>query len=319
MTPDYKLINADTGKDLTATLKPFVMSIALTESVDNTTDTLSLSLNGEGVNQFPVSGTNLQVHLGYQETGLANMGVYKVDTKILSGMPLALAIKAGASDFNAPYKEQKNRHWDHKTLGNILKVIAQDNGLELVTDMADEPVTYLEQFNESDMALVTRLAKEYAAFGTIKAGRLVFKSAKVEKVSILKLSDLLNFRLQWQDKPNFDATAAHWHDRNSNVSNIEVWDGQSWQHQLQGKTYTLKTIYTSQWQACKAAKAKWTQLKQMTLTAQLTLTGRTDLVSKMGIKLNGIISGLKTTTLNIQKITHTLNHNGYKISIDCRA
>lgn len=317
MKPDYKIINKDTGKDLTQILRPYITSISLTESVDNFTDTLTICLDGQGVQSFPASGTNIEVYLGYQKTGMASFGVYKVDTKSISGMPLKLTIKAGASDFNASYKEQKNRHWDDKTLSDILKSIAVENSLELKIDLVDdEVIKYLEQSNESDMALVTRLADEFSVYGTIKAGKLVFTSIKPTNAQAIKVSDLLSFNLSWYDKPRYDSVTANWHQLNSNVKNVEIWDGKSWNSDKIGKTYIVKEVFNSQYKSRKKAKQQWQKLKKMSFIAQLNMTGRIDIVSKMILNIKDLIPQ-QEIKLTVEKVTHTLNSSGYKIALDC--
>ena len=319
ITPAYKIINKDSGKDLTAALKPFIKSLSLTESGSSQNDTLSISMDGTGVSQFPVSGTNIELHLGYEETGLSNFGVYKVDSKTLNGMPLTLSIQAGASDFNASYKTQRSRNWDDKTLGDILKSIAKENDLLLTIDntLASTPITYLAQQQESDMNLVARLAKEHGANGTIKSGKLVFKEkGKPAQVRKIAPSDLISFRVNWTDKPKYDCVVATWHDLNSNVANEEIYNGVEFTGSIVGKSARVTIPGTSQFQARKQAKEHWLKLHELQLSANFSMVGDQAVVSKMGLELNGFIQETDGTVLFVSKVTHTLNHQGYKTNIE---
>jgi len=318
ITPDYKIVNKASGKDLTATLRPFIMSVSVTESADNQNDTLSITLNGEGVNQFPVSGTQLEVFLGYQETGLVSFGVYKVDTKTLTGMPLTLSIKAGASDFTAPLKSQKTRVFDKKPLADILQTIALENSLELQMGASYQgmAVDYLKQEQESDMNLITRLAKEHGANGTVKNGKLVFMEKAVPaKVQAISPADLKDFRMTWTDKPKYDRAIATWHDRNSNTPYEEIWDGMAF---ITDKTGNLARVYrqfNTQTEARNAAKAHWYALKEMQLKASFTMPGNPLMVSKLGLKLQGFIAEAQDQVLFITSTRHEIK-SGYVTRIE---
>jgi phage protein D len=319
ITPTYKIINADSGKDLTASIKPFIKSLSLTESSESTNDTLSISMDGTGIIAFPPSGTNIEVHLGYEETGLANFGVYKVDGKTLTGLPLTLSIQAGASDFNAPYKAQKSRNWDDQTLGDILKNIAAENSLTLVIDdaLASIQITYLAQQQESDMNLIARLAKEHSADGTIKSGKLVFKEkSKPARVRKITPSELTRFRVNWTDKPVFGCAVATWHDLNSNIAHQEIYSGEEFTDTIIGNPTRVKAVSSSQFEARKLAKEHWHKLGEMQLSGNFSMVGDIDIISKMGLELTAFIKETEGIVLLVKKVSHTINQQGYQTNIE---
>jgi len=318
ITPAYKIINKTSGKDLTATLQPFIISLSLTESADNQNDTLSISMNGEGINQFPASGVHLEILLGYAETELVSFGTYKVDTKTLSGMPLVLAIKAGASDFTAPIKSQKTRVFDKKPIEDILKTIAEENQLKLSVASSYQglAINYLKQEQESDMNLLTRLAKEHGAHGTVKNGKLVF-APKIQpaKVQSLTPADLTNFRLSWTDKFKYDRVVATWHDRAANIAHEEIWDGKQFVSDKTGNLAQVTGQSNSQVEARKKAKAHWYKLSEMQLKASISMAGNPHMVSKLGLNLQGFIPETQGTILFISSTRHEIK-NGYTTHIE---
>lgn len=317
--PDYRIINKTAGSDITAALRPYMIALSLTESADNQNDTLSISLNGQGVDKFPASGTKLEVHLGYQETGLVNFGIYQVDTKTLSGMPLVLTVKAGASDFNAaPLKSQKTRHFDNKTLGDILATIAQENTLDLAISngMSGPIVPYLRQNQESDMALIKRLAKEHGADGTVKAGKLVFKEkAQPAKTIAIKPSDLVDFRITWTDKPKFDSVVAAWRDRDTNTASQAVYDGTAFIASGTGKVAIAKGESNSLVEAQKKAKAHWYKLHQLQIKASMNMAGNPAIGSKLGLQMQGFIPEVENVVLFVSSVRHEIS-DGYKTAIE---
>jgi Bacteriophage probable baseplate hub protein len=318
ITPDYRIINKTVGKDITADLKPYMIALSLTESADNQNDTLSVSMNGQGINQFPPSGTKLEVHLGYKETGLASFGIYKVDTKTLSGMPLILNIKAGSSDFNSQIKTQKSVNFDNKPLGDILAAIANNNGLELVISptLSSKLVPYLRQDQESDMQLVKRLAREHSADGTIKSGKLVFKEkSKPAQIRTITPGDLIDFRITWIDRPKYDKVIATWHDRDTNTASQVIYDGKAFVGDTSGNIARVTPQSNSLVEAQKAAKAHWSKLNNLQLKASLNMVGDTTIVSKMGLKLSGFTPDTDGTILYVFSVRHEIG-TGYKTDVE---
>jgi len=317
-TPDYAIINKTNGQNITEQLKPWMIRLTLQESADNHNDTLSLSMNGQGINQFPPSGTVLEVQLGYKETGLVSFGHYKVDTKTLTGMPLVLNIKAGQTDFNAPIKTQKTRHFDNKTLGDVLATIAKENELEIAAlskPIADSVIPYLRQNQESDMNLIRRLAKEYSADGTVKSGKLVFKEKQQPAiVKTIHPSDLIDFRLNWIDKPKYDRVIATWHDRDTATAHEATYDGTAFVTDKTGLIARVTEKSNSQTEAKKRAASYWHTLHQLQLSATLNMTGNPTITSKTGLKLQGFTPDTDGIIIYVESVTHTIDA-GYKTTL----
>lgn len=313
-TPDYKIINKDSGADITAKLREFIVKITIKESSASANDTLSISIDAAGIDIFPLSGTKIECHLGYKETGLINFGVYKVDTKSVSGPPEIITVICGASDFNAAYKSQKSRHWDDKTLGGILRIVAASNGLELVIDdeLAAIQIKYMVQKQESDMNFVARLATEYAANGTIKAGHIYFKKGNgfYKTVNRSKLG-LINYHLQWIDKPKYDYVVATWQDINSSTSNEEIYDGEGFSLEYSGSVARVQEISQSQYEARKNAKAFWHKLEKMKLSGSMMMKGDPTIVSGLGFKLSEFGDTFDGRVVEVKNTTHTWQRNGY--------
>lgn len=320
ITPIYRLINLDSGTEITGLISPYLANLSLTESNDNKNDTLTIKVAGQGASKFPASGTNIELLIGYRESELVSFGAYKVDTKTLSGMPLSVSIKAGATDFSAPYKAQKSRNWDMVFLTDVLAYVAKVNGLELSVDDAfsDIFIEYLAQQQESDMQLIARLAKEHSAEGTIKSGKLAFKvKSKSTKTRDISPSDLTSFTINWFDKPKFDCATANWRDTNSNVAHKEIYDGKDFIGAETGNASQVKAVFTSQFLARKAAKSNLKNLNAQTLKATLGMVGDPTITSKQGLVLKGFMDEMDGTTLYITQTTHTISTSGYHTSIEC--
>lgn len=313
-TPNYKIINKDSGADITAKLRKFIVKITIKESSASANDTLSISIDAAGIDVFPISGTKIECHLGYKETGLINFGVYKVDTKSISGPPEIITVICGASDFNASYKSQKSRHWDDKTLGDILSTVAETNDLALVIDdeLAEIQVKYMVQKQESDMNFIARLATEYAANGTIKAGHIYFKKGNgVYKTVDRPKNGLVSYNLKWIDKPKYDYVVATWQDINSSTSNEEIYDGEGFSLEYSGSVARVKEISQSQYEARKNAKAFWHKLEKLKLSGTMNIKGDPNIVSGLGFKLSGFGDSFDGHVVEVKSTTHIWQRNGY--------
>ncbi len=316
--PDYRIINKTTGSDLTDLLKPFLVSLSLTESSDNQNDTLTVVIDARGINQFPKSGTVLEVFLGYQGFPLPGFGTYKVDTKKITGMPLLLTVKAGATDFTAPLKTQKSRHFEQQTLGEILNTIAKENALEIADlskQISSKLVPYLRQDQESDMNLINRLADDHSANGTIKGGKIVFKEiSEPAKVITITPDDLDKFSFTWIDKPSFDQVIATWHDTHLNQTFSEVYDGNSFVKTEKPSVSRVPGQFQNKIEARKKAKTKWHHLNSLKLKASFSMPGNTNVTSKLGCKLSGFIPEVEGLIVFVTTVTHTISNN-FKTSV----
>ncbi len=346
--PVFQLINAESGQRLKA-VERAVLSLTVEESADSTSDSLNLRLDASQLAVLPRSGTAIEVRLGYRGDVPVRMGVFKVGERVISGPPVTLTIRAQASDFAAPWKAKRTRHFDHTTVGEVLRAIAAEHGLRhsIDADLGAEPLEYLAQTQESDMQLVVRLADRFGAYGTIKDGRVVFQPSRQPAEPVrLRLNDLIRFEFRWEDKPAYDMLTARWADVNSNISHTVVWDGTDWpgaspvvsesgsvsnsgsvqsgrsydeSETTGGVVFEMPTRFTSELAARRALKAKWESLHRLKAHGRLTLPGRADLISKRQIEVSGFSAALDGQRWEILRSRHSIGNGGYVTEVELRA
>lgn len=144
---------------------------------------ISLSDHGEEPLDIPDPGTELQVSLGYDST-LVGMGKYIIDEIEISGAPDTVNIRAravvqtkGVQGAKVLMTTQKTRSWEAKTiLGDLVRIIGVEHGIiaTIAVELAAIVLPHIDQVNESDMALLTRLAKQYDAIAKPSGDYLVF-------------------------------------------------------------------------------------------------------------------------------------------------
>lgn len=153
-----------------------LISLTLSDKNGFQADELSLEISDhDGAVELPKKGVTLTAEFGF-ENGTQNKGEYIVEEVEHRGPPDVVCIRAQSADFSAKLLEQREESYDHTTLGEVLtKIAAHANLKPAIADKFKEiKIEHMDQHNESDANMLTRLAKDYGAVGTIKSGHLLF-------------------------------------------------------------------------------------------------------------------------------------------------
>lgn len=184
MRPTFQIIAA--GNDITEDISGRLVSMDITDSVDDKTDGLSITLEDvRGTLEPPKSGARLEVSIGYGGLN-TRMGAYVVDEVTIEGPPDTIAITASSTPFvtdrggggKSSFVSRKSRSWEGTTIGDIVSKIASECGLTPAIDdrIKNIPITHLAQVGESDANFVLRLARRYGGVLKPADGRLVIAS-----------------------------------------------------------------------------------------------------------------------------------------------
>ncbi len=230
--------------------------------------------------------------LGWDDTGLIYKGRYNVDETEHSGAPDTLSIRARSADLSGGLKVKRERSWDATPLATILSAIAAAYGLNplISTALATINIAHLDQANESDANLLTRLGRDHDAIAAIKAGRLLFMpTGKAVTASGLELPHITltradgdQHRFLQANRDAYTGVKAYYYEVNSAEK----------KEAIAGEGENLKELrhsYTDQASALKAARAELSRLQRGTATLSYTLArGRPDLVPDMTYSLVGV-------------------------------
>lgn len=185
MRPTFSITAA--GKDITQDVSSRLVSLDITDTVDETSDSLTLVLEDTtGTLAPPASGARLEVSIGYDFRNV-RLGSFVVDEVELDGPPDLFNITASSTPFvtdrggkgSAEFTSRKSRSWSGKTIGDIVSTIAGECGLSPVVDQSikDIVIPHVDQVAESDANLLVRIARRYGAVLKPADGRLVIASA----------------------------------------------------------------------------------------------------------------------------------------------
>lgn len=310
------------GSDIAQLISPRLMSLQLTDNRGLEADQLDLTLSDhDGLLVIPPRGAVVRLWLGWSDTGLMDKGSYIVDETEHSGAPDVLSIRARSADLRKGLKTKRERSWSATTLGEVLGDIAQSNGLTATISGALQglPIPQLDQANESDANLLTRLGEDFDAVATVKAGCLVCMAAGGGKTSsgldlphiTLTRADGDQHRFLQADRDSYDGVRAYYYDVNSAKKQEAIAGGGE-------NLKDLRHTYSDRQSALRAARAELNRLQRGAATLSYTLAkGRPDLIPELTYTLQGVKSEIDEIIWYGGNVQHSLTaDSGYTMSLE---
>lgn len=299
-----------------------LIMLTLSDKNGFSADELSIEISDhDGLVELPKKGVTLTAEFGF-EGQTSNKGEYIVDEVEHRGPPDVVCIRAHSANFRDTLLEQREQSYHDTTLGDILQQIAGRNQLELA--IADKykaiKIKHLDQNNESDGNLLTRLAKDYGAVGTIKSNHLLFiergagKTAGGEDLPTATIyrseGDSHSYRESDRNERVTGVRAYYHEHKKGKRKKVEVGD--------KGHYRNLKRTFPTKAAAEKAADAELKRLKSRAKTLTLNLAiGRAELFAEMPIKPVGYKPQIDNQQWFVAEISHSLNDSGYTCSVNC--
>ena len=318
-TPDY-LLTID-GADITARLRDRLIDLTLTDKRGLEADQLDLTVSDhDGQVTLPERGVVIRCHIGWREHPLVDKGAFTVDEVEHSGSPDKLLIRARSADFRAGFKTRKERSWHDKTLDEIIATIAAEHRLEpvIAATLKEVFISHIDQTNESDANLLSRLAELHDAIAAVKNGALLMLPiGHAQTGSGLNLQPLTLTRREGDShryseadrQSRYSGARAQWHDTSS-AKTASV---------IAGCPDCLKTLpktYASRAEAKSAAEAEWRRLQRGRQSMEITLAaGRADIIPELPVTLAGWKPPMDTINWLIAEIRHSVNDAGFTSQI----
>lgn len=309
------------GNDIAKLISPRLISLDLTDNRGMEADQLSISLSDhDGLLAIPPRSAVIRLWLGWSDSGLVDKGTYTVDETEHSGAPDVLSIRARSADLRKGLKTKRERSWSNSTVGDVLGDIAIANDLTatIAGELDGLAVLQLDQANESDANLLTRLGEEYDAVATVKAGNLIFMPSNGGKtVSGLDLPHITLTRADGDqhsflqaDRDSYDGVRAYFYDVNSAKKQEAIAGGGD-------NLKDLRHTYSDQPSALRAARSEWNRLQRGSATLSYTLAkGRADLIPELTYTLQGIKPDIDAIIWYGGNVQHSLSaDSGYTMSL----
>ncbi|WP_263144029.1 phage late control D family protein [Pseudomonas sp. RIT-PI-AD] len=303
------------GRDISTLITPRLIRLELTDNRGMDADQLSLSLaDHDGLLEIPPRGATVRLWLGWSTTGLVDKGSFTVDEIEHAGAPDVLEIRARSVDLRKALKRKRERSFHATTLGAILRTIAEAHGLQPVVAeaLAALPVAHMDQANESDANVITRLGEDNDAVATVKAGRLLFfprsggktaSGAPLGHVYLTRQDGDQHSYLE-ADRDSYDGVRAYYYDVNSAKKQDVIAGGGD-------NLKELRHTYSDRESALRAVRAHWRRLQRGTRTLRYTLAlGRPELIPEMTYTLSGVKGAIDAIVWHGGNVAHSLTADG---------
>lgn len=304
-------------EDITAKVRPRLISLTLTDKRAGESDELNITLDdSDGKLSLPRTGATIRLSLGWKLAGLVDRGRFTVDEVEWSSAPGQVQIRARSADMTKAFRIRTERSWRDTTLGAVVQQLAAANGLQarVAAALASIAVPVLVQHHTSDMALLRRLAREHDAVAAVKDGNLVFTPVgKASSASGVALPDLVltpalgsGARLRLADRGAGAGVEARWHDRDAaEKKTVKVGGGT-------GKPKRLRKTYHSEGAARAAASAENGRTDRAGAEFSMTLAeGRADVMPETPVTLSGFKPEADAIRWIVAEAAHKLDKGGF--------
>ena len=200
--PDFVI--AYEQKNITADIKPYLLSISYTDYLGGMSDELQIDIEDVDVRWlnawYPEQGDSLSLELGDQFTGLIKIGSFEIAEIEYEHPPSVVSIKALSTGITKANRTLQPKAYEKTTLDKIVRTIAGRLKLSVTGTVAAIDIERVTQYQERDVEFLTRLAREYGHTFKIVDKTLVFHAnaelAKQEPVALLLPEDIKRFRMR---------------------------------------------------------------------------------------------------------------------------
>lgn len=181
------------------------------------------------------------------------------------------------------------------------------------------PILQLDQTNESDANLISRLGEEFDAVASVKAGCLLCMPAGGGKTPsgqdlphiTLTRADGDQHRYLQADRDSYDGVRAYYYDVNSAKKQEAIAGGGD-------NLKDLRHTYSDQQSALRAARSEFKRLQRGSATLSYSLAmGRPDLIPELTYTLQGVKAELDAVIWYGGNFQHSLTADGgYTVSLE---
>lgn len=313
---------------------PRVSSITITDTAGLQSDTCEIVLTdhiGFLPIEIPPAGAEIQIALGYLFAA-SIIGTYIADEVEVSGPPNSMRITGFATAFGtsdggkSPLSEAKTRSWPNDTtVAALVATIAGETGFKAaVTAEAGKVVLpHVDQIDESDANLLTRIAREYGLIFKPGGGALVVclpgesvnASGEALPTVLLGRKQLTSWSMRIARREVSATVVAQYRDFGAAEPKEVTVEGAAGDVAGVAQVTRLRKIYPDEASATQAAKAEAARGSRAVKTLSLRLPGRADLMAEGRVLLLGVRLGVDGVWL-IKTVTHRLDAGGWSCTVE---
>ncbi|ROR58826.1 UNVERIFIED_ORG: hypothetical protein EC838_1146 [Providencia alcalifaciens] len=344
LTPAFVL--AAGGENINSLIQGRLMSLTMTDNRGFEADQLDIELDdSDGQLALPKRGETLSLHLGWKNEPLIYKGTFTVDEVEHSGVPDKLTIRGRSADFRDTLNVKREQSYHQKSLGDIVRTLAERNKLKAVIDEKLDKIklAHIDQTNESDGSFLTRVAKSEGAIVAVKNGNLLFMkqgqglTATGQPIQTMHINRSVGdgHRFTLADRGAYTGVIANWLDtrepkkkkavtvkrkRKSKQPTKPAEPKEKQGEYLageQGNVLTLSHTYATKENAARAAKANWEKIQRGVASFSIQLAvGRADLYPEMPVTVSGFKPEIDNAEWTLTRVVHSLNDSGFTTALE---
>ncbi len=314
------------GVPVSAGFMSRLISCTVTDKEGFSADTIDIELNGGPLIAVPRTKTLITCAMGYEETGVAFMGTFIVDEGSLDCLPYKIKLQGKSADMREKLKEHRERHFENKSVIDIVSQIAGEHGLSPQVDasVGSHKYKWFGQQNESALHVLRRLADRHGATMAIKNGRMIFgkKGAGITAAGAVVSSIVITPQMivegscsvKFAERPSHNQASGAWHDQGeAERKHEDAPAGKGTAH------YALRHTYADQDEAKAAAGSKGKDLERSGDTTSVTIIGNPAARGGGNMAYSGVHVQADGIPWVIETATHSFSKQGYTTQIEAKA
>lgn len=322
------LITAN-GVDITAKINDALIDLTINDQSGGESDTLTLRLDGTKVGKLPPMDAILRVSLGFNGAYYPQ-GAFTVDGMACSGFPEVVTINAtaaplGGVNAKSSLQSQRTQSWAEVTLEDILKVVASRNNLTplIAESLRSTIIKHIDQTSESDLAFVTRLARQYGAVSKVSNENWMFllegagtnaSGTKVLPIRPVYAGQCKSYSYNTKTRTKLSSAVAKWHNKETGKKGT-VREGTG------DPAFQIVYVYPNEDEAKAAVKARANSVKSGSETFTCSMAADQGLLQAFAeghIQPVGFRDEISSKLWRLKKLTKMLSKSGgMTISFEC--
>jgi phage protein D len=219
------------GKNVTGDVSRYLSKITYTDKVEAESDDVSLTFEDTTAvwqsSWYPSQGDTLQVKLGAPDN-LLDCGLFEIDEIELELSPDTLSVKGIAASISKSLRTRNSKAFEKQSLRKIAQYFADKHKLKLTGDAGKLQKIEIErktQDNQTDLAFLSSLAKEYGIVFSVRGDQLVFMDEsdleKADSIMTVDRSEMSKARFRDKTSQTFGGALAS--KRNVKTNKVVKW------------------------------------------------------------------------------------------------
>jgi phage protein D len=306
-----------------------LINVSVTDKEGIESDTFDMELNDGpevGFLAIPRTGAKVDIRIGYGAP--ASLGQFVVTKVTGKCIPYGLSISGKSEDLGgSKLKEKKDKHWDNKSVKDIVDDIAKDSGLSANVDseIGAHQYEWFGQQDESPIHVLRRLEQRHNGLFKVKDGQLIFSARGSGNSAggsfmgscVVTPSMIIQGTCTFEanDRTKYSKVVAYHQDKNKAERVAVEAEGNS-----DGEAeYRIPEPFSSVEEADKAAQSKAKDLKRGEGSASVTIVGNPGVTAGAPLLFSGVRPGLDGVPYIIDTATHTYSKGeGYRTQISAK-